>query len=85
MSLSTVISHWLILLFEAWLAAILISCGSRTAVFANSRTLRDSVAEKSRNCTSLGRQSMILLIDSIKPISSMRSASSSTTISISSK
>ncbi len=32
--------------FEAWLAAILISCGSRTAVFANSRTLRDSVAEK---------------------------------------
>ena len=85
LSLSTVVSHCSIFGLESVLAMTDISTGRSTVVFANAFTWCDSVAENSKLCLSVGSLSMILSMSSIKPISSILSASSSTRISSSSK
>jgi hypothetical protein len=61
-------------------AATCTSAGLRSSVFASVRISSGKVAEKSRFCRSRGSSAMMRLMSGRKPMSSMRSASSSTRI-----
>ncbi|CFO35758.1 Uncharacterised protein [Bordetella pertussis] len=65
--------------FWRW-PAISMRCGSRIMRSARRATLPSRVAENSRVWRSFGRRSMMVSISSMKPMSSMRSASSSTRV-----